>query len=450
MSELAIRVEGLCKRYRIGRREPYKALRETLVRAVASPISRLVSRLRATSVSEMHGGLAEAKHIWALKDVSFDVKQGEVVGIVGLNGAGKTTLLRILSRITEPTEGEAEIRGRVGSLLEVGTGFHPELTGLENIYLNGAILGMRRAEIDRKIDEIVAFAEIQKFVDTPIKHYSSGMYMRLAFAVAAHLDFEILLVDEVLAVGDLLFQKKCLNKMRDVSQEGRTVLFVSHNMAAIGMLTRSCLWLDRGRLVERGDTGTVIRRYSNNPRLYRDEPSIGTPGYADLRRAEVRHGLRKATEREVTFAGVGLMSNDGSATDTFYEGESIRVEFALDVRAEIEVIDVLCRVRRADGYLIFTTLTGKRWIRLDPGAYVTGCVFDPNHLRPGWYYLELSIVTGAAVAQDVIPEAIAFSIIGKVDEDGDPRYAREAMGVIRVEFPWSDFKLVDGRPSDAC
>jgi lipopolysaccharide transport system ATP-binding protein len=199
---------------------------------VSSVFAKVAGRAREKGAP----GEAAAGHIWALKDVSFEVRHGEAVGLIGLNGAGKSTLLKILSRITEPTEGGAEVGGRVGSLLEVGTGFHPELTGLENIYLNGAILGMRRSEIVRKIDEIVAFAEVEKFVDTPIKRYSSGMYTRLAFAVAAHLECEILLVDEVLAVGDLMFQRKCLGKMQDVSQEGRTVLFVSHNIAAVGML----------------------------------------------------------------------------------------------------------------------------------------------------------------------------------------------------------------------
>jgi lipopolysaccharide transport system ATP-binding protein len=238
MGDVAIRVEGLSKRYRIqqGARAPYGTLRDALVEAVRAPFRRRPS----------HDAAGNDSYIWALKDVSFEVKQGEVVGIIGRNGAGKTTLLKILSRITEPTEGYAELRGRVGTLLEVGTGFHPELTGRENIYLSGAILGMKKAEIDRKFDEIVAFAEMEKFIDTPVKFYSSGMYVRLAFAVAAHLDPEILLVDEVLAVGDAAFQRKCLGKMGEVAQEGRTVLFVSHNMSAIINLCKRCLLLVNG------------------------------------------------------------------------------------------------------------------------------------------------------------------------------------------------------------
>jgi lipopolysaccharide transport system ATP-binding protein len=256
MSDIAIRVENLSKRYRIGEREPYKTLRDTIAKAVSSPFHRIRNSSGQPSVVGGHNNF-----IWALKDVSFEIKQGEVVGIIGRNGAGKTTLLKILSRITEPTEGYAEVRGRVGSLLEVGTGFHPELTGRENIYLNGAILGMKKREIDRKFDEIVEFAEIEKFIDTPVKRYSSGMYVRLAFAVAAHLEPEILLVDEVLAVGDAAFQKKCLGKMGDVAKEGRTVLFVSHNMDAIRKLCPRAIRLDNGNIKSVGSTDSVITQY---------------------------------------------------------------------------------------------------------------------------------------------------------------------------------------------
>jgi len=243
MSDTAIRVENLSKQYRIGGPQArYRTIRESLTEAVQAPFRHLSSVVRGQS------SVVSNETIWALKGVSFEVQRGEVVGIIGRNGAGKTTLLKILSRITEPTEGYGEIHGRVGSLLEVGTGFHPELTGRENIYLNGAILGMKRAEINRKFDEIVDFAEIEKFIDTPVKHYSSGMYVRLAFAVAAHLEPEILLVDEVLAVGDAAFQKKCLGKMGDVAKEGRTVLFVSHNMGAVLSLCSRAILLEEGRL----------------------------------------------------------------------------------------------------------------------------------------------------------------------------------------------------------
>jgi len=259
MSDVAIRCEGIGKQYRIGAWQSYKTLREALVEAASAPLRRLSSLSRN---GRNKSTLRSEAFVWALQDVSFEVRPGEVLGIIGRNGAGKSTLLKVLSRITEPTVGHAEVHGRVGSLLEVGTGFHPELTGRENVYLNGAILGMRKAEIARKFDEIVAFAEVEKFIDTPVKRYSSGMYARLAFAVAAHLETEILLVDEVLAVGDIQFQQKCLGKMEDVSRKGRTVLFVSHNMAAMRSLCSRVVYLGNGRVKVEGETNSVIDAYS--------------------------------------------------------------------------------------------------------------------------------------------------------------------------------------------
>jgi lipopolysaccharide transport system ATP-binding protein len=258
-----IKVENLGKKYTIShlQREGYSSLRDALTNSVATFGKRLIRSFRSSLAPQPSPLIPESEDFWALKDVSFEVNQGDRIGIIGRNGAGKSTLLKILSRITEPTTGSVRIKGRVASLLEVGTGFHPELTGRENIFLNGAILGMQRAEIRRKFDEIVDFAEIEKFLDTPVKRYSSGMYVRLAFAVAAHLEPEILIVDEVLAVGDAQFQKKCLGKMEDVGREGRTVLFVSHNMAAIQSLCpRACL-LEAGRLVQMGASGEVVPGY---------------------------------------------------------------------------------------------------------------------------------------------------------------------------------------------
>lgn len=253
----AIRVEGLGKMYRIGGPvERYKTLRDTLSGAVAQAGKRLRGLLGGGN-----GDSQKYETIWALKDVSFEVQPGEVVGIIGRNGAGKSTLLKILSRITEPTEGRVEVRGRVGSLLEVGTGFHPELTGRENVYLNGAILGMKRAEVDKKFDEIVAFAEVEKFIDTPVKYYSSGMYVRLAFSVAAHLDTDILLVDEVLSVGDVKFQQKCMGKMQDRAFAEKTVLFVSHNLPAVAQFCPRTILLREGEIVEDGPTNEVVARY---------------------------------------------------------------------------------------------------------------------------------------------------------------------------------------------
>ncbi len=260
MSDVVIKAEGLSKQYRIGERQKYKALRDTLTNVMYSPF-RMARSLFAAS----DNGTERETTIWALKDVSFEIKQGEVVGVIGRNGAGKSTLLKILSRITEPTEGFVDLHGRVGSLLEVGTGFHPELTGRENVYLNGSIIGMKKCEVDRRFDEIVAFAETEQFLDTPVKYYSSGMYMRLAFSVAAHLEPEVLLVDEVLAVGDAAFQKKCLGKMSTVAKGGRTVLFVSHNMAAIQSLCRRCFLFEKGEIVLSGSADECMDRYLTDP-----------------------------------------------------------------------------------------------------------------------------------------------------------------------------------------
>jgi len=251
MTESVIHVEGLGKRYRVGERERYLALRDIVSHALRAPFRRPRTPRRVD-------------YLWALRDVSLDVNQGEVVGLIGRNGAGKTTLLKLLSRITRPTTGFAEIHGRVGSLLEVGTGFHPELTGRENIYLSGAILGMQKREIDRKNDAIVAFAEVERFLDTPLKHYSTGMQMRLAFAVAAHLEPEILLVDEVLAVGDIEFQKKCLGKMQDISRSGRTIVFVSHQMGQMRRLCERVFWVDDGQIRQEGAAGKVIAAYESS------------------------------------------------------------------------------------------------------------------------------------------------------------------------------------------
>ncbi len=261
MSNPAIKVHNLSKRYRIGAREEgYKTIRETIMSGLSAP-GRNLARLRSLTRFKSNG---EADVIWALKDVTFEVKEGEVLGIIGNNGSGKTTILKILSRITEPTSGFAEIYGRVSSLLAVGTGFHPELTGRENIYLNGAVLGMRRREIEGKFEEIVNFAEVGQFLDTPVKRYSAGMYVKLAFAIAAHLEPEILLIDEVLAVGDIAFREKCLGKMGDIAAGGRTLLFVSHNMGAIRSLCSSVAWLNDGQIVEQGLADKVVGDYEEH------------------------------------------------------------------------------------------------------------------------------------------------------------------------------------------
>ena len=310
MSPPAIRVQNLGKQFIVGARASryeYRTLRDAIVDTALRPMRQMKSALSGQS----GGSNTETKNIlWALRDVSFNVQQGEVIGVIGRNGAGKSTLLKVLSRITEPTRGRAEVRGRVASLLEVGTGFHPELTGRENIFLNGAILGMSRWEITRKFDEIVGFAEVERFVDTPVKRYSSGMYLRLAFAVAAHLEPEILVIDEVLAVGDASFQHKCLGKMGDVARAGRTVLFVSHNMQAISALTARCLLLAHGCLASDGPTPMVISEYISHAAQFGDayvapaSPNVPRITRVSLRTSDVAnvqiHGEPMDVEFEIT------------------------------------------------------------------------------------------------------------------------------------------------------
>ena len=312
MSDVVIKAEGLSKQYRIGERQNYKALRDTLTNAMYSPF-RMARSLFAASDNDTK----RETTIWALKDVSFEINQGEVVGVIGRNGAGKSTLLKILSRITEPTEGFVDLHGRVGSLLEVGTGFHPELTGRENIYLNGSIIGMKKREVDRKFNEIVTFAEIERFLDTPVKYYSSGMYMRLAFSVAAYLEPEILLVDEVLAVGDAAFQEKCLGKMGSVAKEGRTVLFVSHNMGAIRSLCQRCVLFEKGHLALSGGAGECVDRYlSKSISGYRDPSSV----------------FPKPSTGTLWMCSATLLCNSSPST-TLHMGDSLAlsVEFAAEV-----------------------------------------------------------------------------------------------------------------------
>jgi lipopolysaccharide transport system ATP-binding protein len=298
MSNVVIRVENLSKRYRIGEREQYQALRDVLSDWVSASWRSLPGLRQRKATAD--------GYVWALQDVSFSIRQGEMIGIIGRNGAGKSTLLKILSRITKPTAGLAKLRGRVGSLLEVGTGFHPELTGRENIYLNGAVLGMRKAEIDRKYDEIVAFAEIEKFIDTPVKRYSSGMHMRLAFAVAAHLEPEILIVDEVLAVGDAAFQKKCLGRMGQIASEGRTVLFVSHNMAVVQALCKRGILLKNGMVYQDSDMSTVVNTYLQLLETHANEDLLARTdraGTGEVRLRDVEISTEPATAPNMLVTG---------------------------------------------------------------------------------------------------------------------------------------------------
>jgi len=327
-----IKVENLSKQYRIvARQAPYSTLRDSITEALRDPFGWL-----------RRNGNREDGAIWALKDISFEVKPGEVVGVIGRNGAGKSTLLKVLSRITEPTTGQVDIYGRVGSLLEVGTGFHPELSGRENVYLNGAILGMKKTEIERKFDEIVAFAEIEKFIDTPVKYYSTGMYMRLAFAVAAHLESEILIVDEVLAVGDSTFQKKCLGKMGEVASEGRTVFFVSHNMAAVQKLCQRALLLKGGGLDQQGDVETVLANYLSD--AFRSSDGVFDFSFHPTR----------SSMHEPVIRGLVLSSEAGQATTHFYPDDSLVAEITLESKRVITEPRVAIAIEDQNGSRIMT------------------------------------------------------------------------------------------------
>ncbi|MGA2819232.1 MAG: ABC transporter ATP-binding protein [Anaerolineales bacterium] len=367
MSDAAISVRGLGKRYRIRYGPP--------------PERTLRGRLSSLTTREGRSGkrLAPARedHIWALKDISFDVSAGDVVGIIGRNGVGKSTLLKILARITEPTVGEADLHGRVSALLEVGTGFHAELSGRENIFLSGAILGMQRSEVIRRFDEIVAFSELERFLDVPVKRYSSGMYVRLGFAVAAHLNPDILLVDEVLAVGDLAFQRRCLGRMSDVAQEGRTVLFVSHQMTSIRRLCSSTLWLDGGRIRSLGPTGEVVAKYESE--------SLGAAGAASSetpRQYRARYISWRIRERE------------GQNPHVISTLEPVAFELELDVGERVQASYGGFELFDLAGQLIWSGSThdeGRGDLQLDPGRYLFEFRLPNLPLRPGAYRLHASL-----------------------------------------------------------
>lgn len=410
MSNLAISVEQLSKFYKINRRSSYHdMLREQLVRSFNRVLSRKKTIARGVRPVEPESNLdLEAEYIGALDKVSFEVKPGEVIGFVGRNGAGKSTLLKILARITEPTRGLARIYGRVGSLLEVGTGFHPELTGRENIYLNGAILGMRKTDIDRWFDEIVAFAEISKFIDTPVKRYSSGMYVRLAFAVAAHLQFEILIVDEVLAVGDVAFQKRCLGKMNAIAGEGKTILFVSHHVNAIQRLTQRAIWLDGGRIVRDGSTTEVLEQY-----LKQSLPTV-SPSWEWDGVARTVSG----SARELEFIRLEF---DRHGDGRFVVGNSLPLRITIQSRASFEKIRFAITILRMDG-----TPVGSLLANTSSGisSHEKGC-FQVNlrnlNLAPGQYYLNICL-EGAGCNQrygsyDLLTEILAFEMLLDSYED---------------------------------
>ncbi|HYN84263.1 MAG TPA: ABC transporter ATP-binding protein [Pyrinomonadaceae bacterium] len=425
-----IRVENVSKRYRIGALEAgYATLREMLASAFVAPLRRLG-----------RGGSSEGETVWALRDIDFEVAPGETLGLVGRNGAGKSTLLKILSRITVPTTGRTEVYGRIGSLLEVGTGFHPDLTGRENVYLNGAVLGLRRVETARKFDQIVAFSELEKFIDTPVKFYSSGMYLRLAFSVAAHLDSEVLFMDEVLAVGDVAFQQKCLDKMHEIRREGRTIIFVSHSMTALVRLCRRCIWIEGGRVVRDGDSHRVVNEYlSANwhvtaERVWTDGGEA--PGDETARLVRVRVRDREGETR--------------AATDI---RRAVGVELTYDVLRAGAVLAPKIDLSDEEGKLLFTSHdAGERWRQREraAGRYVSTVWIPGNFLAEGQMVVGASVVSHAPATtlHASAPKAVGFQVVDGGHEDsarGD--HVGPVPGLVRPLLDWeTDFRGAQGGP----
>ncbi len=417
MSDYAIQVVGLGKEYQLGGdSSSYRTLRDTISDTLTWPVRLLRGQLRH-----------RAEKIWALRDVSFAVKPGHVLGVIGRNGAGKSTLLKILSRVTEPSAGYAEIRGRVGSLLEVGTGFHPELSGRENIYLNGAVLGMKRREIAKKFDEIVEFSGVSKFIDTAVKHYSSGMYLRLAFSVAAHLEPEILVVDEVLAVGDAEFQRKCLGKMSDVAEAGRTVLFVSHNMSAILRLTEESIVLDRGELVYRAPTRQAVDYYMSS-------------GLS-------QSGERVWSEDEVPadaapFKPISMRVRDpkGNVAETVQSRQPLLIEIEYELARPIQGLRVGIYLQSLRGEVILTSFDTDEPKQYDKygtraaGHYVSRAALPANFLNEGQYLLGINASSFRVRRYFSDERALAFT----VDAMGAPgmQWPEPRQGLVRPQLDW--------------
>lgn len=402
-----IKVENLSKEYQIGEaKASYITLRDSIVNTFRNPLKAKKNN--------------NANKFWALKDINFEIEPGEVVGIIGRNGAGKSTLLKILSRITEPTTGEISLYGRVGSLLEVGTGFHPELTGRENVFLNGAILGMKRSEIAKKFDEIVDFAEIEKFIDTPVKFYSSGMYTRLAFAVAAHLEPEILIVDEVLAVGDGQFQKKCLGKMKDVSDTGKTVIFVSHNMTAIQSLCKKAIWLNKGEMKEFGKTTEVIDNY-----LGKGFSNQILQEWDDIETAPGNEYIR------ITRAAVVPENNSNDIT----VNSAFKIEFQfLNLINETTALNLSLVLWSSSGECIFNVAT--KSVMVDKGRWVSSCYIPKNLLNDNTYTVEIYFVQDLGKLLYRQSEILAFEV-HDIEREGN--WYGKWIGAVR---PNLDFDLL--------
>lgn len=426
---IAISVNNLGKQYRIGAAETkfrYNMLRDVIVDTVYAPV-RLAKALIGKSERR-----ANQNFVWALDDVSFDLEEGNVLGIVGRNGAGKSTLLKILSRITDPTRGTVSVRGRVGSLLEVGTGFHPELTGRENIYMNGAILGMKRTEIDSKFDEIVDFSEVTQYIDTPVKRYSSGMYLRLAFAVAAHLEPEILVVDEVLAVGDAEFQKKCLGKMGDVAQQGRTVLFVSHNMSAILRLTSEAIVLNKGKLIMRGPTQEAVDFYLSSGQAQAGERTWD----AD-----------EIPAASAPFTPISLKVKDGrgKVVDTIRSTEPVTLEFEYQLGSQVTGLRVGMYVSTMRGEYVLTSFDTdqpqlfEKFDTRKAGRYVSRATLPADIFNEGRYSVGVNASSFGVRRYFMDENALAFN----VDISGAPgtQWPEPRVGPIRPRLEWKIEKI---------
>ena len=420
MEKHIIEAKNIGKRYNIThQRGGYVALRDVLMNVLRSPFSFLKTKVKQVA------GLATKEDFWALKGISFNVKEGEVVGIIGANGAGKSTLLKILSQITPPTEGEIVLRGRVGSLLEVGTGFHPELTGRENIFLNGAILGMKRKEIAKKFDEIVEFAGIEKFLDTPVKYYSSGMYVRLAFAVAAHMESDILFVDEVLAVGDAEFQKKCLGKMEEITKgEGRTILFVSHNLEAIKRLCNRCILLRAGEIVKSGNTREVVDYYLNNDRSLNPV---------------VEYTPHPSSDVQIT--RISILDKNKKPTAQIPINEQFHVTVEYEVFKEIEWV-TLCVSFLAGEDILLNFLSADKEAKLETykvGKYATVVTIPASLFNFGDYHMRISIMRPFIEHLDL--KTVAFEIIN-VDNPRAALIRNQAIGKIALPLEYKTEKIV--------
>jgi lipopolysaccharide transport system ATP-binding protein len=425
----AISVHNIGKQYKIGAAETkfrYNMLRDVIVDTVSAPI-----RLAKAAIGRSDRRMNQ-NYVWALKDVSFDLEEGKVLGIVGRNGAGKSTLLKILSRVTEPTTGTVTVRGRVGSLLEVGTGFHPELTGRENIYMNGAILGMRRAEIDSKFDEIVDFSEVTQYIDTPVKRYSSGMYLRLAFAVAAHLEPEILVVDEVLAVGDAEFQKKCLGKMGDVAQQGRTVLFVSHNMSAILRLTQEAIVLNKGQMIMRAPSQQAVDFYLSSGQSQAGEKIWDAEDVP-------------ASSAPFTPISLKVKEKSGKVVDTVRSTEPVTVEFEYKLSSPVTGLRVGLYISTMRGEYVFTSFDTddpalyEKFDSRNAGHYISRAELPADILNEGRYTVGVNASSFGVRRYFMDENALAFN----VDISGAPgtQWGEPRVGPVRPRLNWKIEKI---------